>query len=100
MANWLVERLHPFGQDTGSIVPEGFEAYCRVFHPHADTGERWSEIAARNGRVAHAEMQFHLISRLAAPRPTGAIPATEGRVPSGDLCRWRNGGCWSTCSGP
>jgi hypothetical protein len=80
-ANWLVERLHPFGQDTGSIVPEGFDAYCRVFHPNADTGERWSDIAARNGRVAHAEMQFHLISRPAGTPADRRDPGNRGTGP-------------------
>ena len=30
---WIKDRLHPFAQDTGSVIPEGFEAYARVFHP-------------------------------------------------------------------
>jgi len=32
-ARWIKDRLHPFAQDTGSVIPEGFEAYARVFHP-------------------------------------------------------------------
>jgi hypothetical protein len=31
-ASWLNERLHPFGQDVGSVVPGGFAAYARISH--------------------------------------------------------------------
>jgi hypothetical protein len=67
-AAWIAERLHPWFLDTGSVVPEGFDAYVRVFHPAGESGtERWADIARRNGRIAHPEMQLHLISR-----PVGA----------------------------
>jgi hypothetical protein len=74
-ASWIAERLHPFGEDTGSVVPEGFERYVRVFHPVEGDGgryERWAEIAERNGRLAHPEMQLHMISR-----PVGS-PSRDG----------------------
>jgi hypothetical protein len=50
------------------VVPEGFEAYCRVFHPegpiYPDGSFRsWTEIAEGNGRIAHPNMQFHMINR-------------------------------------
>ena len=36
-ANWIKERLGDWasedGMFVGSVVPEGFEAYARVFHP-------------------------------------------------------------------
>lgn len=68
-AAWIAGRLHPFCQDAGSVVPEGYEAYVRLFHPvqRGDGGaERWEHVARRNGRVVHPEMQFHLISRPGA----------------------------------
>src|ERR1700694_2825257 len=43
------------GQNVGSIIPKGFEAYTRIFHPawkhdpQNETTVRWSEIAAANG---------------------------------------------------
>lgn len=89
-ARWVVERIHGFAVNVGSIVPEGFEAYARVFHPAARVvwddsvpeerprdsdaaaavGVRpravvpvpWAEVAAANGRVMHAEAQFETIS--------------------------------------
>jgi hypothetical protein len=62
-ANWIVERIHPFGQDVGSIVPEGFDAYAHVFHPAwrgwPDREQvRWTEIAESTGRVFHAGAQW------------------------------------------
>lgn len=67
-AQWISERLHPFAQDVGSVVPPGFDAYARIFHPawksqaNAEMEVRWSEVAAWSGRTVHAEMQFHSIA--------------------------------------
>lgn len=66
VAQWWVERLEPW-LDPGirSIVPSGFEAVTRIFHPieHPDgsTGS-WSALAAANGREAHRRMQLHAIA--------------------------------------
>jgi hypothetical protein len=71
-ATWWTGNLHPFANDVGSVIPEVFEAYARVFHPVVDAGERrtWAEVAESNGRIAHAEMQLHEIARpLGTPRP-------------------------------
>jgi len=67
-----------FAVDLASYVPSGFDAYARVFHPIGRDDERWSDVAVRNGRVAHPEMQAHTI-RLAAPH---ADDACEGSLPS------------------
>jgi hypothetical protein len=83
---WLTERIIGFARDVGSVVPHGFEAYARVFHP-LDDG-RWTDRAARNGRIAHAEMQLHLISSPAGAAPAGYQPLDEGSVgslPEGEL---------------
>jgi hypothetical protein len=76
LAAWIVERLHPFAQDVGSVVPEGFETYVRVFHPaylSALDGSRvpvrWCEIAIANGRIVHPEMQFPGITGLPGITP-------------------------------
>lgn len=76
-AAWVGPRLHPLAQDVGSFVPEGFEAYARLFHPivvDRDRMERWSDVARRNGRIVHPEMQFHLIST-----PRGQTPTDQHR---------------------
>ncbi len=80
-ADWIAPRLHPFGQDTGSIVPIGFEAYARVFHPIRGHG-RWTDLARENRRVAHSQMQLHLISTPPGAGPVfGMYDASEGSLP-------------------
>ncbi|WP_426512023.1 hypothetical protein ACPPVO_16185 [Dactylosporangium sp. McL0621] len=37
---WIVQGLHPFGRDVGSVVPDVFPAYARVRHPGAGTLDR------------------------------------------------------------
>ena len=74
-ADWIRERLHPFAQDVGSVVPSGFGAYARVFHPASIAGRpdvdvRWSDVAALSGKTVHPEMQFHAI----APPPRDPEP--------------------------
>lgn len=69
-ADWFTPLLHGFAVDTGSIIPEGFDSYCRIFHPlrphRQDAVSRtWAEVAATNGRIVHPQMQIHRISRPA-----------------------------------
>ena len=88
-ADWIVERLHPFAQDVGSIVPEGFEAYARVFHPahRGDEPVRWAEVATWSGRIVHAEMQWHRIAGGRGDPPFDSSPSTGALavVPAADL---------------
>jgi hypothetical protein len=57
-ADWIVDRIHDFGVDVGSVIPEGFDAYARLFHPairiedDVETVVRWSEVAEANGRTS------------------------------------------------
>jgi hypothetical protein len=67
-AAWLGPRLASFGAWTvRSIVPTGFEAYVRVFHPagEAEDARTWAQLAERYGRVMHAHAEFE---RLVPPR--------------------------------
>lgn len=92
-AQWIVDCIHPFAQDVGSIVPEGFDAYARIFHPAArnEGGNtvpvRWSEVAAANGRTIHPEMQWPAIadrepySHTPHPSLWDHVP-NEGSLPS------------------
>jgi hypothetical protein len=66
-ADWIRDRLHPFGQDVGSVVPPVFPAYARIFHPasiagHPEVDVRWSDVAAQGGKTVHTQMQFHAIA--------------------------------------
>jgi hypothetical protein len=63
-ANWILDLLHPFAQDVGSVIPDCFQAYVRVMHPAhfgftAGTAVpvRWSDIAAENEWTVQQEMQ-------------------------------------------
>jgi len=91
-AQWLVERLTTFGEDVLSIIPGGFEAYARVFHPAsrathtADGGAsstaaplRWAVVAALTGRTVHRAMQW--------PSIKGANPTLYdyARLRAGDV---------------
>jgi hypothetical protein len=72
---WIDERLQPFGRLgegtlVGEIVPSGFEAYARVFHParrvfgpSIEQGAtlRWSEIAAARNKTVHPQMQIEAL---------------------------------------
>jgi hypothetical protein len=81
-AAWLHERLWTWGREgvrVGSVIPEGFAAYARVFHPiererpdGTQERVRWSTVAAENGRTVHHEMQRHLIAA-----PPGATVSIE-----------------------
>jgi hypothetical protein len=69
---WIDEHLQPWGRAesgvlVGELVPSGFEAYARVFHPgrrffargrEQSVSLRWSEIAEARGKKVHPEMQI------------------------------------------
>jgi hypothetical protein len=63
-ADWYVAELGEFGKSVNSLVPSGFAAYVRVFHPARrgpwpnPASVTWTEIAAANQTEPHAEMQL------------------------------------------
>lgn len=63
-AAWISQNIHGFGASVVSIVPAGFAAYARIYHPasraNGDTRTplRWAEIAAATGRTTHRQMQW------------------------------------------
>lgn len=106
-AQWWVTQLHPFAQDVGSVLPDCFDAYARIFHPIDVVSERrtWAEVAAANGRVAHADMQYHAISTPSGGRPDLAAihSPLDGSLPREELgvlaellagCTTTPGRCW------
>lgn len=65
--DWVRERLGDPYSGVTAIVPAGFDAYVRMFHPaESDHGgepsRSWAEIAEQHGRVMHAGAQFHAIA--------------------------------------
>jgi len=102
-ASWLSGRMLRIGRaaagvsygiPVGAVVPLGFEAYVRVFHP-AEGGEDggepifWSEVAEWAGRRVHPLMQWEAISRPAPGFGAGPKPWKEdppvGRCPDDTL---------------
>jgi hypothetical protein len=80
-AGWIRERLHPFSQDVGAVIPAGFDAYARIFHPASASRDwvpvdvRWSTVASWSGHTVHPEMQFHAIASPAEAAETdGPMP--------------------------
>jgi hypothetical protein len=68
-AAWLTERIVTFGESVLSVVPSGFEAYARIFHPASPGGSTaslqpgevqlsWTEVADSAGTAAHRAMQW------------------------------------------
>src|SRR4051794_5860870 len=89
-ASWVPEGLLPhirsMGVRVGEVVPTGFEAYVRIFHPaHGEPGMRpvrWSELAERYGRTVHPEMQLeHIVGDPEIHRVSGLEYPGEGRLP-------------------
>jgi len=88
-ASWIVERLLPMdrsaGVRVGEIIPTGFEAYARVFHPAHEQPSyepiTWSEIARRAGTVAHPEMQLEHVVGNADIHGAGFSEPDEGSCP-------------------
>lgn len=58
-AAWVIEGVRSFDYTVGSLVPVGFQAYARVFHParchhgREPVEVRWTDVASDYGRVMH-----------------------------------------------
>lgn len=88
-ADWIAERLGPFGAGVTSVVPAGFEAYARILHPAeepATTGRlvRWREISAWSGVALCPDAQFHTVA-LPIERPDAQAPWRGQGPPVGRL---------------
>ncbi len=71
-AEWIIDRLHPFGTDLGSIIPAGFGAYARILHPwHPRTRNgpkvRWGRLASESGCELDGGTQFEELQAQAEP---------------------------------
>jgi hypothetical protein len=72
-ADWIVERLLPFGSAAlGGFLPDVFGAYARVLHPWlparpgAPAKVRWSDLALEAGIVVQPATQREDLEALAA----------------------------------
>jgi hypothetical protein len=83
-AHWIAERLGPVAAGVTSVVPSGFDAYCRILHPAQEPGfgerlVRWHEVAAWSGVALRADAQFHTIAL--PPTPPETPPPWRGQGP-------------------
>jgi len=71
-AQWMAESMEkPWSRSknanyVAAVIPRGFAAYARVFHPayfrNEDREISWSEVAKHMGRTPHSQMQWHSIA--------------------------------------
>ena len=74
---WIAESIHRRGSQTmqryaeGRLVPDGFAAYARLFHPAQVLNEakehlpvRWAQIAAERGRTMHPWATFYDVANV------------------------------------
>ena len=95
-ARWVEDRLSAFGT-LRSLLPEGFAAYARIFHPaylnrDEERPVRWSTVAEWTGRTVQPLMQFERIAGLSEDPhdmykdpPWGSLPK-DGSIPERE-CR-------------
>jgi hypothetical protein len=87
-ADWIVERLLPFGSEAvGQFLPDVFGAYARVLHPwRAGDGLRkirWSDLALEAGVVLGPATQREELESFAARH--GAQPPRTGTLEPDEL---------------
>lgn len=96
-ADWIVERLRPWdpnGARLESFIPEGFEAYARIFHPAGfrsvrrgaidpDTAIRWSDLARERGVELTPDIAFLEVSGIEPgdQRALDEIAPMDGELP-------------------
>lgn len=66
-ATWLAQRSKKPGLEVGALLPPGYEAYARIFHPaRRRQGDdyvpvTWRDVAHHNSRTPHRGMQWPCI---------------------------------------
>lgn len=79
---WLRERLDADTATMHSVVPRGFDAYVRVFHPAwsgSDETVPWAEVAPAFGTVFHPLAQWNRLVRTPAGEGWQHRVAPDGR---------------------
>ena len=80
--SWIVDGVRPFADGVvGTLVPVGFAAYGRIFHPAWRGGRspiRWDAVAAWSGRTVHGLAEF---TKVASPVGQPADPAPYDQRP-------------------
>lgn len=104
-ADWIVARLHPFGRDVGSLVPDGYPAYIRILHPawravgRDPVKVRWAQLADAARVRLTAASQFEDVRG----HVDGVVPPHRGTLEPDELAvliehldrhTGRAGSCW------
>ncbi len=82
-AEWLTERLDDLAAGTvSSIVPAGFNAYARIFHPMRATAKRerpvrWKDVTEWSGEVLNAQSLWLTVAMPEAT-PVHLLPGRTG----------------------
>ena len=88
-ADWVVRSVRPWDRGRGvrlwSFIPDGFEAYARVFHPARD-GEhsvRWAELGTSHGVPLTPDVAFCEVVRRDQRDPNALdLDPMDGHLPS------------------
>jgi hypothetical protein len=87
-SDWVCSGIVGFAESVLSVVPGGFAAYARIFHPpvtEAGVPLRWAQVAERTGRIYHpavdwqsligsTDYNFHLGEMWQYPPELGSLP--------------------------
>jgi len=95
-AVWLQKRLRPWGHGgprVDSLVPQGYPAYARLFHPiraRLDSNiakVRWSLVASESGRILEPDSRFNEVARWVTSGQRSELPAPYLEPIDGSLDR-------------
>ena len=87
-AAWIVAALRDFAVSVVSLVPRGFPAYVRVFHPASLGGQpvTWAAIAPASDRRAHPIWEgFDGMRADVKAAPAFSVPQRRYHLMSGPL---------------
>jgi hypothetical protein len=92
-AQWITDGVRDFDHTVGSLLPVGFEAYARVFHPagRCDGRElaevRWADVARDHDKVMHPLAEWGSLTGTWSktdpePHRIWDQPPSTGRAPA------------------
>lgn len=87
VGDWLRERLDPGFSSVHGVVPHGYPAYARVFHPPlvGDAPTTWAATATAFGTTMHPLAQWQRIVRTPIDGDWRTRTGPDGREYSGPL---------------
>lgn len=87
---WLQDSIErPWGRGdhsnyVASVIPRGFAAYARIFHPPYDTFRQrestWAEAAGHYGRKFHSQMQWAALAKQSGEGQSRFVEPDKGHL--------------------